>query len=58
MTADKDCVDYARECIRLATLAKDSDIREHLLQLARDWIAQAERERRRAITAAKAVALS
>jgi hypothetical protein len=39
MSANKDCVDYARECIRLATSATDPDIRNQLLQMASDWMA-------------------
>ena len=46
MVIDQECVDYARECERLAGMAKDQEIRKHLLDLAREWMAVALREDR------------
>jgi hypothetical protein len=37
-------VDYARECVRLATLVKEPEARERLLDLAREWMAVAMHE--------------
>jgi hypothetical protein len=45
MATDEECVGYARECVRLAGLATDQDLREHLLQMARNWMAEAMHER-------------
>jgi hypothetical protein len=39
MATDQECMDYARECVRLAELTKDSELRGHLLNLAREWMA-------------------
>ena len=45
MAADKeDCVSYACECVRLAGLIDDEELRRHLLELARQWLAMRERE--------------
>jgi hypothetical protein len=45
MTTDQECVDYARECVRLAGLTKDDlELRDYLLGLARDWMATATHE--------------
>jgi hypothetical protein len=44
--ADQECMDYARECVRLAGLTKDPELREHLLSLAREWMAMAMHERK------------
>jgi hypothetical protein len=41
---DKQCVDYARECVRLAGMAEDPEVRGGLLRLAREWMAAARRE--------------
>jgi hypothetical protein len=41
MTSDKECVDYARECVRLAELTKDAELRDHLLNMARAWMSAA-----------------
>jgi hypothetical protein len=40
---DEECVDYARECVRLAALCSDQEVREQLLQMARNWMAEAAR---------------
>jgi hypothetical protein len=44
MATGQECVDYARECVRLAELTKDSELRDHLLNLAREWMATAVHE--------------
>ena len=36
----RDCLAYASECVRLAGLAHDLQIREELLNLADDWMAK------------------
>jgi hypothetical protein len=41
MATDNECVEYARDCVRLAGLATDPELRERLLQQARDWMAVA-----------------
>jgi hypothetical protein len=41
MATDKECVEYARDCVRLAGLATDPELRERLLQQAREWMAAA-----------------
>lgn len=47
MATDQECLDYARECIRLAELTKnDLGLRDHLLSLAREWMATAMHERK------------
>ena len=43
-TTDDECVSYARDCLRLAELTKDEHIREQLLNMAREWMAQAMHE--------------
>jgi hypothetical protein len=45
MASDKECVDHARECVRLAGLAQDAELRERLLSIAREWMATAMHER-------------
>jgi hypothetical protein len=45
MAADEnDCVSYACECVRLAALTDEAEIRNNLLELARHWIAMREKE--------------
>jgi len=39
MTSDPECVNYARECVRLAGLTKDLQLRDQLLNMAREWMA-------------------
>jgi hypothetical protein len=43
MATDQKCVDYAWECIRLAGLADDPEIRDRLMDMARSWLAVADR---------------
>ena len=43
MAIDRECVDYACECIRLARLTDDPEIRDRLMDMARSWLAVAER---------------
>ena len=44
MTIDKECLGYARDCERLAGRTDDLELRDLLLQIARDWMAVAMRE--------------
>ena len=42
---DQDCIDYARECVRLAGMAESNpEQRKSLLGMAREWIAVAMHE--------------
>ena len=45
MATDQECVDYARECIRLAELTKDLQLRDWLLTTAREWMATASKQK-------------
>ena len=41
-TRDNDiCVRSARECVRLAQMTPDPELRHELLEMARDWMAAA-----------------
>jgi hypothetical protein len=42
--SDKDMEGYARDCVRLAQLSRDPKVREQLLQMAREWMAEAMHE--------------
>jgi hypothetical protein len=35
---EHDCVDYARECMRLAAACEDVATRELLMEMAHDWM--------------------
>jgi hypothetical protein len=50
--------DYARECVRLAGLAADQEIRGQLLNMAREWMAAAMHERHSAVRARRAEGLA
>ena len=54
MVTDEECVDYARECVRLAGLTADQEIRDQLLNMAREWMAAAMDERHNAVRARRA----
>ena len=41
MPTDNECVDYARDCVRLAGLTQDQQIRDRLLAMANEWMAEA-----------------
>ena len=43
---DKEVEGYARDCVWLAELTDDPEIREQLFQMAREWIAAAMHEER------------
>ena len=43
-TPDDDCIGYARECVRLAGLTQDPQLRGQLLNMAREWMATAMHE--------------
>ena len=45
MATDQECVAYARECVRLAELTDEPEIRDQLFALAREWMAAAMQER-------------
>jgi hypothetical protein len=45
MTSDKECEAYARDCVRLANLIADEEIRAQLLKLAGHWTEAAAHER-------------
>jgi hypothetical protein len=36
---EMNCESYARECVRLAGLTEDPQLREALMQMAREWMA-------------------
>jgi hypothetical protein len=45
MASQKDCIEFALQCERLAALCYDDpQLREHLLELAREWIKIAEQD--------------
>jgi hypothetical protein len=44
MTIDEKCMAHARECVRLAGLTDDQEVRDQLIALARDWIVAARKE--------------
>jgi hypothetical protein len=39
MATDNEYVSYARDCVRLAGLTNDPELRERLLDMARAWMA-------------------
>ena len=43
-TPDDDCIGYARECVRLAGLTQHPELRDQLLNMAREWMATAMHE--------------
>jgi phosphopantothenoylcysteine synthetase/decarboxylase len=43
MTIDEKCMAHARECVRLAGLTDDQEVRDQLIALARDWIVAARK---------------
>ena len=43
LAAEK-CMAHARECVRLAGLTDDQEVRDQLIALARDWIVAARKE--------------
>ena len=45
MATDQECAAYARECVRLAELTDEPEIRDQLFALAREWMAAAMQER-------------
>ena len=44
MTIDEKCMAHARECVRLAGLTDDQEVRDQLIALARDWIVAARKQ--------------
>jgi hypothetical protein len=47
MTIDKKSMAHARECVRLAGLTDDQEVRDQLIALARDWIVAARRKKKK-----------
>jgi hypothetical protein len=43
VATDNECVEYARECARLARLNNER-LRDHLLKMSREWMARAMHE--------------
>jgi hypothetical protein len=39
MKSDRDMEDFARECVGLANLTADPQLRERFFQMAREWMA-------------------
>jgi hypothetical protein len=44
MTSDREMEDFARECVRLANLTADPQLRERFFQMAREWMVIAMHE--------------
>ena len=44
MTIAEKCMAHARECVRLAGLTDDQEVRDQLIALARDWIVAARKQ--------------
>jgi hypothetical protein len=44
MPIDEKCMAHARECVRLAGLTDDQEVRHQLVALARDWIVVARKQ--------------
>jgi hypothetical protein len=41
MAPDEKCLEYARECVRLAGMSEDRQTRDRLFEIAREWMAAA-----------------
>ena len=44
MYMDEKCLAHARECVRLAGLTDDQEVRDQLIALARDWLVAARKK--------------
>jgi hypothetical protein len=44
---DKKSMAHARECVRLAGLTDEQEVRDQLIDLARDWIVAARRKKKK-----------
>jgi hypothetical protein len=44
MTTEAKCLEFARECARRAELVTNPELRERLLNIARNWTERATRE--------------
>jgi hypothetical protein len=42
---DEKCLAHARECVRLAGLTDDQEVRDQLIALARDWLVAARKKK-------------
>ena len=47
MASEKECTIHAAECVRLAGLTDDLTVRDHLLDLALEWMLAAQQGRPR-----------
>jgi hypothetical protein len=47
LTSEKECTSHAAECVRLAGLTDDLTVRDHLLDLAQEWMLAAQQGRPR-----------
>jgi hypothetical protein len=47
LNSDKEYMCHAAECVRLAVLTDDLNVRDQLVELAKDWISAAQRQRPR-----------
>ena len=47
MASEKECTSHAAECVRLAGLTDDLTVRDHLLDLAQEWMLAAQQGRPR-----------
>jgi hypothetical protein len=45
VVTDKDCLDFACECVRLAGLTADPKVQAQLLALAKTWMEEAQQVR-------------
>jgi hypothetical protein len=45
MYMDEKCLAHARECVRLAGLTDDQEVRDQLIALARDWLVAARKKK-------------
>jgi hypothetical protein len=45
LNSDKECMRHAAECVHLAGLTDDLNVRDQLVELAKDWISAAQRQR-------------
>jgi hypothetical protein len=45
MTTEKECVSNARDCVRLSGLTTDQELRDWLLDIARQWMNAAKQQR-------------
>ena len=45
MASPRECIEFANQCVRLADLCTDDpQLRQHLLELASEWVAMAAQD--------------